>query len=68
MGAQVVSRSKSLATPEISKRREEINHEITTKMATQKKPAKTKTQIKVKDLKAKKDPKGGPTMVEGPKL
>jgi len=36
-------------------------------MTTQKKPAKTKPQIKVKDLKAKKDPKGGPTAVEGPK-
>ena len=28
-------------------------------MATQKKPAKAKAQIKVKDLKARKDPKGG---------
>jgi len=28
-------------------------------MATQKKPAKAKTQIKVKDLKTRKDPKGG---------
>jgi len=35
-------------------------------MATQKKPAKGKAQVKVKDLKAKKDPKGGPTMVEQP--
>jgi len=36
-------------------------------MTTQKKPAKVKTQIKVKDLKTRKDPKGGPTSVEGPK-
>jgi len=35
-------------------------------MDTQKKPAKAKTQIKVKDLKAKKDPKGGPTAAESP--
>jgi len=28
-------------------------------MATQKKPAKAKTQIKLKDLKARKDAKGG---------
>jgi len=28
-------------------------------MATQKKPAKTKAQVKVKDLKPKKDAKGG---------
>jgi len=35
-------------------------------MATQKKPSKAKAQIKVKDLKTKKDPKGGPTAVEGP--
>jgi hypothetical protein len=33
-------------------------------MATQKKPAKTKAQVKVKDLKAKKDPKGGPIYVK----
>jgi hypothetical protein len=29
-------------------------------MATQKKPAKAKAQVKVKDLRPKKDPKGGP--------
>jgi hypothetical protein len=36
-------------------------------MTPQKKPGKAKTQIKVKDLKTRKDPKGGPTSVEGPK-
>jgi hypothetical protein len=33
-------------------------------MATQKKSANVKPQVKVRDLKAKKDPKGGPTAVE----
>ena len=34
-------------------------------MATQKKPAKAKAQVKVKDLKTGKNPKGGVSGIKG---
>ena len=34
-------------------------------MATQKKPVKAKAQIKVKDLKTRKNPKGGAQEIKG---
>ncbi len=40
-------------------KRQPTNRRKIHNMAAKKKPAKTKTQVKVKDLKPKKDPKGG---------